>query len=49
MPVNAAGWRMLPPVSVPTVAVVKSAATALAHPPEDPPGTRFLLFKSSKG
>ena len=36
---------MLPPVSVPTVAVVKSAATALAHPPEDPPGTRFLLFK----
>ena len=35
---------MDPPVSVPTVAEVKCAATAEAHPPDDPPGTKSLSF-----
>ena len=34
------GWRMDPPVSEPSVTVVKPAATAAADPPELPPGTR---------
>jgi hypothetical protein len=38
MPVNAAGWRIEPPVSVPVAARHRSAATAAAEPPEDPPG-----------
>ena len=35
MPVNAAGWRIDPPVSVPVAAKQRSAATAAAEPPED--------------
>ncbi len=38
IPVKAAGWRMEPPVSVPVAARQRSAATALAEPPEEPPG-----------
>jgi hypothetical protein len=38
MPVKAAGWRMEPPVSVPVAPRHRSAATAAADPPEDPPG-----------
>ena len=40
MPQKAAGWRMEPPVSVPSVPAARSAATAAAEPPEEPPGTR---------
>ena len=40
MPVNAAGWRIEPPVSVPVAAGARRAATAAAEPPELPPGTR---------
>ena len=40
MPVSAAGWRMDPPVSVPSAAMQASAATAAAEPPEEPPGIR---------
>src|SRR3954465_2655302 len=39
-PHNAAGWRMDPPVSEPSVARHSSAATAAADPPEEPPGIR---------
>src|SRR3546814_11173506 len=37
-PHKAAGWRTEPPVSVPVAAMTRPAATALADPPEDPPG-----------
>jgi hypothetical protein len=40
MPHSDAGWRMLPPVSVPMESGVWYAATAAAEPPELPPGTR---------
>src|SRR6185436_16346957 len=40
MPQNAAGCRMDPPVSEPSVATAVPAATAAAEPPLDPPGTR---------
>jgi hypothetical protein len=39
-PQNAAGWRIDPPVSEPSDATAKPAATAAADPPLDPPGTR---------
>jgi hypothetical protein len=39
VPVNAAGWRIEPPVSVPVAPRHKCAATAVAEPPDDPPGT----------
>src|SRR5207244_1545432 len=39
-PDNAAGWRIDPPVSVPSAPKAMSAATAAAAPPLDPPGTR---------
>src|SRR5207237_9464734 len=39
VPVNAAGWRMEPPVSVAVAARQRSAATAAADPPDEPPGT----------
>ena len=42
MPVKDAGCLIEPPVSVPIVAGVRLAAKALADPPEDPPGTKFL-------
>ena len=35
---------MDPPVSVPIVAGVSSAANAEAEPPEDPPGTNFSPY-----
>src|SRR5687768_8175697 len=39
MPVNEAGWRIDPPVSVPVAPGTRPAATAAAEPPELPPGT----------
>ena len=41
MPVKEAGCLIDPPVSVPIVAGVSSAAKAEAEPPDDPPGTKF--------
>src|SRR5512142_3051778 len=38
-PVNDAGWRIDPPVSVPVAAGASAAAIAAADPPELPPGT----------
>ena len=40
MPEKLAGWRIEPPVSVPVAAGSRRAATAVAEPPEEPPGTR---------
>src|SRR5580700_7629055 len=40
MPHSAAGWRIEPPVSVPSAHGARPAATAAALPPEEPPGTR---------
>src|SRR5699024_10964484 len=39
VPVNAAGWRADPPVSVPTDSGAWNPARAAAAPPEEPPGT----------
>src|SRR5262252_2237530 len=41
--VNAAGWRIEPPVSVPVAPRQRFAATAAAEPPEEPPGTSGAL------
>src|SRR5450755_1063616 len=38
--VNAAGWRIEPPVSVAVAPRHRCAATADAEPPDEPPGTR---------
>src|SRR6478735_8321184 len=38
--VNAAGWRIEPPVSVAVAPRQSRAATADAEPPDEPPGTR---------
>ena len=40
MPQKAAGWRIDPPVSEPSAAGARRAATAAAEPPLDPPGVR---------
>ena len=40
VPVSAPGWRMEPPVSLPSVNTAMPAETAAALPPDDPPGTR---------
>src|SRR5687768_11439950 len=40
VPVNAAGWRIDPPVSVAVAPRQRRAATAAAEPPDEPPGTR---------
>src|SRR5205085_9631235 len=40
MPHSAAGWRIEPPVSVPSAHGARPAATAAALPPDEPPGTR---------
>src|SRR5260370_294936 len=40
MPQNDPGWRIEPPVSVPSEATASPAATAAADPPLEPPGTR---------
>src|SRR5215210_4826926 len=39
-PHSAAGWRTEPPVSVPSAHTASPAATAVAEPDDDPPGTR---------
>ena len=39
-PHSAAGWRIEPPVSVPSESGASPAATAAAEPPLEPPGTR---------
>ena len=41
-PQSAAGWRIEPPVSVPSESGAIEAATAAAEPPLEPPGTRSL-------
>src|SRR5438309_6888163 len=41
-PQSAAGWRIEPPVSVPSAKSASPAATATADPPDDPPGTRSV-------
>ena len=43
MPVKAAGWRIDPPVSVAVAAAQIWAATAVADPPDDPPGVNLVL------
>ena len=50
VPVSAAGWRMDPPVSVPSAPKTIRAATAAAEPPELPPGlsSRFHGFRVGK-
>ena len=40
MPQNAAGWRIEPPVSVPSAHGARPPATAAAEPPDEPPGTQ---------
>jgi hypothetical protein len=40
IPQRAAGWRIEPPVSVPSAHGAEPAATAAALPPLEPPGTR---------
>ena len=37
-PQKDAGWRIEPPVSLPSAAGTMPAATAAAEPPEEPPG-----------
>ncbi len=44
VPVKAAGWRIEPPVSDAVAARQRSAATAEAEPPEDPPGVSGALL-----
>ena len=41
-PQRAAGWRIEPPVSVPSESGANPAATAAADPPDEPPGTRSV-------
>src|SRR3569623_2945089 len=43
IPVNAAGWRIEPPVSVPVAAGHSRAAIAAELPPEEPPGASGAL------
>ena len=43
MPHSAAGWRIEPPVSVPSESGANPAATAAAEPPLEPPGTRARI------
>ena len=49
MPVIAAGWRIEPPVSVPSAHGALPAATAAALPPLDPPGIRARSHGFSVG
>ncbi len=46
--VNAAGWRIDPPVSVAVAPMHSSAATADAEPPDEPPGTSVVLAPSRR-
>src|SRR3954447_22826368 len=43
VPVRAAGWRIDPPVSVAVAPRHRSAATAAAEPPDEPPGVSWAL------
>jgi hypothetical protein len=43
VPVNEAGWRIEPPVSVAVAPRQSSAATAEAEPPDEPPGVSWAL------
>ncbi len=38
-PESDAGWRMLPPVSVPSAKYISPPATPAEEPPDEPPGT----------
>ena len=49
MPHSAAGWRIEPPVSVPSAHGARPAATAAALPPLEPPGTRARSHGLSTG
>src|SRR5918912_3106642 len=49
VPVNAAGWRMEPPVSVAVAPRQSRAATAAAEPPDEPPGTRCAPSTAPSG
>src|SRR5215510_1606990 len=40
VPVTAPGWRIEPPVSVPSASGASKEATAAAEPPPEPPGIR---------
>src|SRR5689334_21425639 len=42
VPVNDAGWRIDPPVSVAVAPRQRAAATAAAEPPDESPGTRCV-------
>src|SRR6202035_5700973 len=46
--VNAAGWRIEPPVSAAVAPMHSSAATAEAEPPDEPPGTSVVLAPSRR-
>src|SRR5580698_266451 len=46
--VNAAGWRIEPPVSVAVAPMHNSAATAEAEPPDEPPGTNLVSSPSRR-
>src|SRR6201991_3795632 len=46
--VNAAGWRIEPPVSVAVAPMHNSAATAEAEPPDEPPGTSAVSEPSRR-
>src|SRR6478672_6106086 len=48
VPVNAAGWRIEPPVSVAVAPMQSCAATADAEPPDEPPGTSVVLAPSRR-
>ena len=43
VPVKAAGWRIEPPVSVAVAPAQRCAETAVAEPPDEPPGTSGAL------
>ena len=47
IPTNAAGCLIDPPVSVPVAPRQRSAATAAAEPPDEPPGVKFLTLSFS--
>src|SRR5438132_9753641 len=49
MPVKAAGWRIEPPVSVPVAPRQRWAATAVAEPPDEPPGTSSVFAPPQVG
>ena len=40
VPVTCAGWRIEPPVSLPSASGASKAATDAAEPPPEPPGMR---------